>query len=453
MRNLKIGSLQWWVGAYCSFLGAVLLVTPHNFDLPVTSFLQSRSWIFGTGLVLAGIAMFAAAILVPSRAATLAAHLSVGLLLTAVAVVSWRSHDWLTAIDSLVFGLGTIFAGLIYDPTPPQTPARYNLMTFLLGLVSALMGLLLLALPARVQPLVAVQVWQYIPAFGVLFLAAAWLLFFVLYPLQGAGTASRQWPGIPWLANLAAAFIWLVFLSWALFPAASWTDQAFYAMAAAYLLIYPWLVTYSPFPFRTSLHARFTLMLAVAVAIPVIVTVAWVSQREETTARDRTVARLRHDSSGLASQITDFIGRYQAGVQAAAEVPGLIGLDQTAQIRDLQLFQGAYPDLRSIALFDREGQPLARSDVLGYTPAVGDPVFEKVRRLLKPQVGLLPSPVNHQPELVFGAPVMDGGKFVGFVEGGLGTGHLTEVVTPHSDVTILNYVLDDTGRTVLASPA
>jgi len=66
MHNLRIGSLQWVVGAYCSILGAILLVAPHEFDVPLVTLFQTHTAIFGIGLLIAGAALFSVAILVPS---------------------------------------------------------------------------------------------------------------------------------------------------------------------------------------------------------------------------------------------------------------------------------------------------------------------------------------------------------------------------------------------------
>jgi PAS domain S-box-containing protein len=407
MHNLRIGSLQWVVGAYCSILGAILLVAPHEFDVPLVTLFQTHTAIFGIGLLIAGAALFSVAILVPSRPATMAAHLCAGILLSIMGLVDGVAGSWLGAIDNLVLGLGTVFAGIIYLTEPAASPARYNLVTLLLGILSTLTGLLLLIVPAQAHPYLPQEIWGYLPFFGVLFMASAWLLFFVLLPFGSTGFSGRRWPGISWLAYLASGFIWVVFLWWGVLPAGSWAAVTFCGLVAFYLLVYPWLVHFAPFPFRTSLHARITLALSIAVAFPLILTVAWITYHDGADAKDKTVAHLQQETGSLAAGISSIVDLHRAGVVAMAQAPGMLTSDADSINSSITAFQGAFPDMRAMTVYDAAGDALASAKNAPVFPPNYDPLLERARQAQRLVGGLYTSSLTSQTVMGFGLPLRD----------------------------------------------
>jgi signal transduction histidine kinase len=453
MHNLRIGSLQWVVGAYCSVLGAILLVAPHDFDNSVIAAFQNRSWIFGTGLLITGVAMFCVAILVPSRASTLAGHLCSGILLIMLGSITWRADNILGAVDNLVLGGGTILAGWCYHPARVTPPARYNLATLLLGIASLINGGILLLMPVAVQASVPAYTWQYLPVFGVLFLLGAGLLFFVLFPLQLFSQTPQSWPGIPWLVYLAAGLIWLVFLVSVVRPFASWVDIAFYAMVAVYLLVYPWLVTFSVFPFRTSLHARITLLLGIAVAFPLISTVSWISFRELTDATNRSLTHLQTESKNLATGISYNVELHRSGVLALARIPDLADLDQDILATEMSAYREAYPDMLYLAMYDQNGQLVAQTSEPALFAGGADPIFELVRRALQPVSDVLASPLNRQAILGYGVPILDGqGELKRVLTCFFETGKMTSAISIQGSANPTpDYLIDESGHSLIQS--
>ena len=416
MRSLRVGSLQWVVGAYCCFLGAILLIAPRGFDHAILTAFQSRVWLFGAGLLIAGVSLFAAAILIPSRPATTSAHFAAGILLFLIGIIDARGSDWLFAIDNLSLSLAMILSGIIYDPGPPNPPVRINLATLLVGEVSLLTGLLLLAFPASAMAAVSPAVWDYLPVFGVLFVASAWLLFFVLLPFQKPSAAGSRWPGVGWLAYLAAGVVWLIFDAWAIAPVSSWPDIAFYILIGIYLIFYPWLVSASTFPFRVSLHARITLLLGVSVALPLIATVAWTAQQEESLTKNRVLAELESESSSLAGGANDYINQHQEAALAMAQAPDLLTMQPPAAVARLKAYQTAFPDMLAFTIYDYSGNPLGRSDQSQPLPAGNNPTFLSARRTLQPVSGLEISAAYRRPVFLFGAPILDANHgFAGLV--------------------------------------
>jgi PAS domain S-box-containing protein len=238
-------------------------------------------------------------------------------------------------------------------------------------------------------------------------MAGAWLLFFVVFPLKSTGFTGPRWPGISWLAYLASGFIWLVFLIWAVLPTGSWAEIAFCGLVAFYLIVYPWLVHYASFPFRTSLHARITLVLGIAVAFPLISTVAWISYREGLNTRDRALAHLQRESYNLAAGVSYFVDLHRSGVLSLAQTPGMLAQDPEVLTRVIQSFQTAYPDTRSFTIYDANNIALARGTGAQVFPASTDPLLDRTRQILKPVGGLYVSPLLPQRLLGFGVPILD----------------------------------------------
>src|ERR1700682_2457624 len=66
VQTLRISSLQWVVGAFLATLGALMLISPHQFAAPTYAYLSPHLAWFGPGFLLAGAGLIAVASAAPS---------------------------------------------------------------------------------------------------------------------------------------------------------------------------------------------------------------------------------------------------------------------------------------------------------------------------------------------------------------------------------------------------
>ena len=64
LGDVAIGSLQWAVGAFCTLIGALMLVAPHHFG-PSCTALRPHPAMGATVVLLAGTALLGVAALAP----------------------------------------------------------------------------------------------------------------------------------------------------------------------------------------------------------------------------------------------------------------------------------------------------------------------------------------------------------------------------------------------------
>src|SRR5206468_8289667 len=75
MIRLRTESLRWCVAGFCVLIGALLLVTPHQFDALISSALgPNLSW-WGGALLLSGCVLIASAVRAPRDRFAIGAHL------------------------------------------------------------------------------------------------------------------------------------------------------------------------------------------------------------------------------------------------------------------------------------------------------------------------------------------------------------------------------------------
>src|SRR5689334_16402301 len=101
-RGLRIHTLQWSVGIFCALLGALMLVTPHQFaSAAYAAFALQLPW-WGGMFVAAGAALIAVTALAPQRAVVVAVHCGAGIVLLLLALGFTVTGGWTGLV---VYGL------------------------------------------------------------------------------------------------------------------------------------------------------------------------------------------------------------------------------------------------------------------------------------------------------------------------------------------------------------
>ncbi|HYL05779.1 MAG TPA: hypothetical protein VE075_07050, partial [Thermoanaerobaculia bacterium] len=115
-------SLRWGVGLFCSFIGAFMLVAPHQFAAPVYEPLRSFGVAWAIAALAAGGGLLSAATLRTRRRVRLLFHGLASLVLLALAASLAAAGAWTGLVAY------TVLAGFLVTPAglrgrPPRGPA------------------------------------------------------------------------------------------------------------------------------------------------------------------------------------------------------------------------------------------------------------------------------------------------------------------------------------------
>jgi hypothetical protein len=112
-NQLRVAPFRWMVGALCAFIGALMLVEPHQFGAPVYRAIQPQLQLWGAGFLLAGSALLFVTAVTLGTTVCLAVHaLACGVLLLLAGGFA-SSAAWTGAVAYGVLGLGTALAAIL----------------------------------------------------------------------------------------------------------------------------------------------------------------------------------------------------------------------------------------------------------------------------------------------------------------------------------------------------
>ena len=156
-----------------------------------------------------------------------------------------------------------------------------------------------------------------------------------------------------------------------------------------------------------SLQARLAFLLAAAAAVPLILVVALASDRLERAVRTDALAHEESQAIALGQGTASYIDLHQTALKSLAAQPGLTEMPREAQIRELQLYQQAFPDVLTFALYRSDGSPIGRSDGRPATTSMaGYPNYEIPKATGKPSMDILISPVVKRPIIGLAVPLL-----------------------------------------------
>src|SRR3954462_14444965 len=106
MRQLRVESLQWSVGGYCTLIGVLMIVAPHLFNSPTYAALPIHLAGWGAFVAVAGAAPLVVAILAPTSRLLIGAHFMAGAVLLVMAAGAAITGGWMGSL-----GAGTLAVG------------------------------------------------------------------------------------------------------------------------------------------------------------------------------------------------------------------------------------------------------------------------------------------------------------------------------------------------------
>jgi len=437
-------SLNWAVGTFSFGLGVLMLVAPHQFGWPAFAWLQDQLTWWGIGFVTAGVGLLAVVALAPRFGLVVLAHLWAGGLLLALAAGFVRIGGWGGATAYLVLGLGTSVAPLLTRFDLRRTWLRGDALSLLIAFGALLSGLVMLGIPGSFAPSRYDLMRPFLSEFGLAFAALAILV---------CVTQTRRHVS-PWIRQVALVLlgsVLLLFGALTSIPNHDWV--IFYGGFGAALMLQsipgPRAGRFDP----RSLRTRLALVLAAAVAVPLVVLVSIYAHNQDAQGVAEQLGRQQAVAGALADEVSDYVELHWAAVQALAGQPDLLTLSTSQQQAILRASKAAYPDARGFGTVSAAGDPIARSDDRQGTSWIGDPVFEQVRRTQQPSIEILISPIVGLPIFSMGVPVLDAeGHFAGMVAGSLDAarvGAFLERADFRPDTR--TFLVDRTGRLIARS--
>jgi hypothetical protein len=311
-RSLNV--LRRSVGAFCAFLGALLLIAPRE-SAATIAVGATTSWI-GAFYFLAGATLMVTMVVPRARSLAIGPGLVVAALLVWVAIYFVRASLWPVALDFGVIGLGAALAAL---PRPvakvADAPSHREALSVLIAAAAILAGLYWLTIPARSVPLVPLSR----PA--LLALAALTLAGGVALGFDRLGRGLPTGPAVAVHLGLGAAF-----LVWAwvyLFPPV-WLAVAFYLTFGVALGLLAWRRYHPGSMDVRSMQVQLAVALALGAAIPILVVAVPTEAREDQTALATARSGDQTLAVAMAHDLGDDLRLREDAVLALATVPGLL---------------------------------------------------------------------------------------------------------------------------------
>jgi signal transduction histidine kinase len=440
--------MRWAVGVFCTAIGVLMLVVPHQFTASFFDAIRPILLWYGIATLLAGVGFLLVALMRLRRWVVVAAHVFCGVVLLLFALMLFRGGSLTGGPLYLVLGLGTLLTGLV----APQWQAiraklRGDLFALMMGLCAIGVGVVMLSVPDQFSNANYDRIRPLLWLFGLVYLFGGLALVLIqLFP-----------PRQRWLFWLPHALIACAFLGYMLLvsaPNGSLSGVVFYGGFGLLLLLLPWVGDKLASLDASLLRVRLSLTLVAVAAIPLTIVVAVITTQQERIALTQTLSSRQLFASTLANGIADYIRFHRSAAVALAGEPELLRLTQPEQQARLAQMNGAYPDFYNCSLFNAEGRGLARSDGQRPTFGAGLPVFEELRRTGQPYLEFGHSALTQQPVIAFGAPVIRDDAFEAAIICSMQTARLASVIGPlnegdHGVVSVVD--ANDRVITVLSS--
>jgi diguanylate cyclase (GGDEF)-like protein/PAS domain S-box-containing protein len=427
MRSPRIDTLQWFVGAFCLAVGALMLVAPHEFGAAAYAALRPMLGVAGLAYLLGGGALVAVAALRPGRWPTTAAHLVAAGLLLGLSASCFAGQSGLGALSYGLMGLGTAYAAVVArSERADRSPDSPDLFTVVIGASAVVGGTVLIAHPEPWQSTASrlgASGLAYLQGYGLLLLASGAALAWAQVTRRAPRSAARA-------AALACALLLLVWVGGVSLPGHGWLNILYFGGVTGLLILQPWLRRTLYRLDTASLRARLALVLAVAVAAPLIASVTLSSEDEQRTAEANALATQETVAAALADHVAEYVGLHAAAVNTLATQPGLLALPADTLAAQLRAVNRSYPDVRVLSVYDAAGRGVARSDDLPVVSAAPQSMYADVRAAGRPAIRTRESPVFHRPIFGFGAPLTgQDGAFAGVVVGVVDSARLAQGLT------------------------
>jgi PAS domain S-box-containing protein len=388
-----------------------MLVAPHR--LVLATYVQTDTGLAWWGVLhlLAGLGLLSSMALPSPRALGLLAYLAAALVILVTGLGLALEGRWTGVTACCTVAL---LPGLTRMRPPRRVP---DLLLALIALNGVLHGLLFLAwaFPGTIPmldpaPFVARTSVPLLPQ-GLLYLLGGLLLAGGLLRPDAAGRltgAGRLLLSLALLGSVVSTG-----------QVGGWNGTIMYTMLLILTALTPVLRTHLARFDRASLRTRLAFVLALAAAIPLIIVVALVADRQERTLADHELQTQRSTAQLLARDVATHLERHQGLAARLANRPDIVGLPAAEQRQMLTYVMRDRADVLAISTYAPDGTPLARNDDRPPLPLAPE-TLAALRATPEPLVSIRDNGADSQPSeritLVVGTPVRTGdGRIVGLV--------------------------------------
>src|SRR4051794_31842233 len=147
VKAVRIGTLQWLVGAFCAVIGELMLVAPHQFAPAAYAALKPHLPLWGTFFLVGGVGLIVVAALRPRLRWLVLAHLCAALALTSLSG-GFVATSHLPGISNYaLLALGTVLAPFLIRPSGRLAVGGPDMFSLLIGLTVAVNGAYLMFWP------------------------------------------------------------------------------------------------------------------------------------------------------------------------------------------------------------------------------------------------------------------------------------------------------------------
>jgi signal transduction histidine kinase len=446
---------RWAAGTFCAALGALMLVTPHQFSAAFYVLLQPYLAWWGGVFLLAGAALITVPVLDTTRGLVIVSHLCAGVVLLLLAWGFAGSGAPSGVAVYAALGISTVVAPFLGRPkgetvlhgTRFRHAAAVDLLSVVLGVTAALLGLLLLAQPQQFTAAVYDPIRWALPYQGAAFVMGG----IALLVTQGL-PAPPRWAR--WGAHVVTSGAYLAYCALVAIPARNLTGVAYYGGFGVVLVLLPWLTSRLRQVEPRSLSTRLVLANIWIAAVPLIIAVALLANQAERLGSEQALGTQRVLAESLARDVSRYVNLHRAVASGLARYPGLSAMPAAEQEALLVAIHASYPDLTLLAIGHADGTVVARSD--GGTPltVAGLAMWEQLQRTRAPVLVVVPSRITQRPIVSFGYPLVDDqGQLAGMVGGGVEVATLAQTIHALSAEGHEVYLVDAGGRVVVHSDA
>ena len=356
-----------------AFVGALMLVEPHQFGSPVYAVLRANIELWGTAFLIAGAALLCATALVARPVVTVAAHTAAVAVMLLMVSGFAGTGGWTGVVSYGVLAIGTLLAVLRVVRNRPW--GRGDLLMLTAGTNGLLLGLLMLLAPRQFGLSVYDSIRPDLALYGAAFVVTSLSLIAIeIHPIRGE--AAKR------VVHLLGGAMFLLFA--VKIGLQTPLGIALYGGYGFAVCLQPWLAGRLPRIDPASLRVRSALMLVALVAVPLIGVVAILADQVERVATLQALTQQQTLAVALAADADDYIRLHSAVADDLALIPGLLDLNADARHSLLRDLAAPYPDVSSFSVFDADGRALGRSDDFELTAATGYPIFEDARRTNAP---------------------------------------------------------------------
>jgi signal transduction histidine kinase len=360
-------SLRWAMGLFCSFIGAFMLVAPHQFGGPMYEPLRAFGTVWAAAALAAGVGLLSMATLRTRRAPRLLAHGLASLVLLSLAAALAVAGGWAGMIFYTVLA-----GGLLTSPglrgRPPRGPTG-DLLALAMGLSSAILGVVLALLPGTFEARWTLLGSARLPWLGLVLFATGVPLCWVQLRRRPASTSASggsNEPGgrglprrVMWAAHLAAGAGLVSLGALAAIRPPAWIGIALFWGVGGAVALLPGLREWSADLDTSALRTRLALALAVATSLALVITVAVSTSQQARLATDQATETLDVEARSIAQNVRDYVELNGARAATIAALSGRLPLEAELQRQLLETSRAGYRDVTGMLVVGLDGHVVA----------------------------------------------------------------------------------------------